>query len=310
MAYVTNFSQFNPEECGLLFPGQPQHYPFTTNIQKSSINTVDSFCMNPFGAVSNLDCPDWDPACNCWITQYMPNEPEPSGISLADLKKKTSECSLIKTKLQGSGWIGMDFSNPQCLYNCYGDTLTSEPALSPTPIDYYKIDKASLAGSPEGITFLYSIGISGISGISLISDYKNDQVPDKITKTPWKSCGSCFPYYTEYSKTNATFWGNSLKTPLLRKGQVGSYNSTKIKILVNGDSRVKTGMMVNLSIPVGGETEDKLTQKRFSGRWLIYRVERILTTFKHSMYLYLMRDGFSIEPTTALNLTGNISNLK
>jgi hypothetical protein len=225
------------------------------------------------------------------------------------LQVDTDLCKLIKEKLRDNSWIGLDFSNPQCLYNCYDGISASDPVLVPTPIDYYKVDRSSITDSPNGITFLYSMGLSGISGISLISDYSNSEIPDKIKKAPWKSSGACFPYYSEYSKTNATFWGNPLKTPLLRKGQIGSYNAIKIKILVNGDSRVKVGMMVNLNIPVGGETDDKLTQKRFAGRWLIYRIERILSTFKHSMYLYLMRDGYSIEPLETLNLTGNNSKL-
>lgn len=304
MAYITNFSNFTPEECGLIFPNQPSHYPRTTTIQKSSVNTIDSFCLNPYGAVSNLDCPDWDPACNCWITQFMPEKREPPGISLEEYKAKISECSLIQEHLKDQEWMGVDYSNPYCQYNCIGITgLAANPNLNPVPVDTYKIDGSSI--KTAGATFPYSLGLSGISGVSLITEYRPDQVADGLTSANWKTCGSCFPYYLEYSKTNATFWNTSPKTPLLRKGQIGAYNSQKIKILVNGQQNVKVGMMVNIAMPIGDETKDKLTQKRFSGRWFIYRIERVITTFKHSMYLYLMRDGYSIQSKTSPTLDPN-----
>ena len=306
MGYITNFSYFSPEDCELQFPGQPNYYPYTKTLQKSSINTVGSFCLNPYGAVSNLNCPDWDPACNCWVTQYMPEEKEPSGISLSYLKGRISECYFIEKNLKNKAeWVGVDYSNPQCTYNCFDLDKQTNPVLDPTPVDSYKISGSNV---PTGSTFTYSIGISGISGISLIDDYRFiDGPPDKVKTAPWKVCGSCFPYYMEYSRTNATFWNTSPKTPLLRKGQIGAYNSQKIKILVNGDQRVKIGMLVNIRIPIGDETGDAITQKRFSGRWMIYRIERIITASKHSMYLYLMRDGFAIEPTVALSTSNNSS---
>jgi hypothetical protein len=308
MAYITNFSHFTPEECGIQFPGQPVAYPFTATLQKSSINTVDSFCMNPYGAVSNLDCPEWDPACNCWVTQFMPDEKEPSGISLMELQKMSSECFFIHNNLGNSKeWMGVDYSSPQCSYNCYDIDLKSNPVLKPTPVDYYLINGSGIS---DGSTFPYAVGISGISGLSLITDYPTTEVPDKLKTADWKICGACFPYYMEYSRTNATFWNTSPKTPLLRRGQMGAYNSQKIKILVNGDRRVRVGMLVNIGIPIGDETNDVITQKRFSGRWMIYRIERVITSSKHSMFLHLMRDGYSIEPTTALSTSSNSTSSK
>jgi len=303
MAYITNFSHFTPEECSLQFPGNPETYPFTSTIQKSSINTADSFCLNPYGAVSNLDCPDWDPACNCWVTQYMPDEKEPSDRELLESSKLISECIYIEENLGNhKEWLGVDYSNPQCQYNCFDLTIRTNPPLQPTPVDFYKI---SGEGIQAGSTFTYSVGIAGISGLSLVEDYNVDVPADKVKTAPWKTTGSCFPYYMEYSRTNATFWNTSPKTPLLRKAQIGSYNSQKIKILVNGDHRVKVGMLVKIGIPIGDETGNSMTQKRFSGRWMIYRIERVMTASKHSMYLFLMRDGYSIEPDVSISTNSN-----
>lgn len=303
MAYITNFDNFSPEDCFIEFPNQETTHPWHTTIQKSSINTVGGFCQNPFGAVSNLDCPDWDPACNCWVTQFMPEEKEPSGISLAEMKKRISECFFIqKTLTPSKEWMGIDYAAPQCQYNCLDKSIVSSPQLQYTPVDFYKISGDGVA---DGSTFPYSIGLSGASGMSFIAGYSADAIPDTLKTADWKICGGCFPHYLEYSKTNATFWYTSPKTPLLRKAQMGAYNSQKIKILVNGDRRVKIGMLVNLSMPIGDETGDEIAQKRFSGRWMIYRIERIFTANKHSMYLFLMRDGYSIEPAKGLDTTSN-----
>ena len=317
MSYITNFTHFDKDDFILRYPGGQvasgtnAQYPHISGIQKSSINTIGSFCMSPYGAVSNLDCPDWDPACNCWITQFMPNAPEPSGISMDEMRLDIDECSLIKeaftktTEAESQGrseWWGVDYGNPNSTYNCpFCDSKLLTPAIlnKPQTIEYWKIKNVANGqglNSPNELLYPYSTGLSGISGISLSTDYAADAPTDSIQTTDWKINGGCFHNYLEYSKTNATFWRTPVKTPLLRKGQIGAYNAQKIKILVNGNYSVKPGTLINISIPIGDETNNQLTQKRFSGRWLVYKVERVLTTFKHSMFLYLMRDGFSINP--------------
>jgi hypothetical protein len=305
MAYITNFSFFNQEESGIPIPGKGITGFYLPGLQKSSLNTIGDFCMNPYGGVSNLDCPDWDPSCNCIVTQFMPTKPEPEQKTLITLRKKISECDLIKQYL-GNDWLGIDYTNPYSTFNCPGCAYeTVEPKPEERLIQAYKLKKDN--ESIQGYTgpYPYSLGISGISGIKLSTDYGPGEAPEKITKADWKCTGDCFKYYTEYSKTNATFWNTPLKTPLLRKGQIGSYNAQKIKILVNGDSRIHVGDLINLSIPIEGYPY----KKRFSGRWMIYKIERVLTLNKHSMFLYLMRDGHSLnEVTNPLDLDVNIPN--
>jgi hypothetical protein len=310
MAYINNFSNFERDDVGIpIYPNKVKDYPLLQGIQKASINTIDSFCLSPYGAVSNLNCPDWDPSCNCWITQYMPTKPEPSGISLQALKIGISECDLIKQKLNkgtdqpaAMSWLGIDYSDPYALYNCPNCKPPTKPTNfeKPTGVEYYKISYQEPLEGLRGKTavFPYSEGLLKNNGITLNQDWiKVDPqaITDDISGAEWECTGGCFPYYMEYSKTNATFWRTPLKTPLLRRGQVGSYNAQKIKILVNGDSRIKAGSVVTISAPIGDETDQTITQKRFSGRWLVYRVERVFTTFKHSMFLFLMRDGFAVD---------------
>jgi hypothetical protein len=91
--------------------------------------------------------------------------------------------------------------------------------------------------------------------------------------------GPYFKYYKEYSKTSATFWNTPPMTPLYRKAQTSLITAQRIKVLVNGSLGVKPGNIVIIDSP------------NFGGRWMVQRVQRILTAQKHSMYLYLMRDG-------------------
>jgi len=304
MAYITNFSFFNQEESGIPIPGKGISGFYLPGLQKSSLNTIGDFCMNPYGGVSNLDCPDWDPTCNCIITQYMPTRPEPEQKTLINLRKKISECDLIAQEL-GGDWLGIDYTNPYSTFNCPGCTYSS---ILPEPpkeklVQAYKLKKDN--ESIQGYTgpYPYSLGISGISGISLATDYAPTEPTEKITSADWKCTGDCFKYYTEYSKTNATFWNTGPKTPLLRKAQIGSYNAQKIKILVNGDSRIHVGDLIDVGIPIN---EDPY-QKRFSGRWMVYKIERVLTVTKHSMFLYLMRDGHVLpQSEEELDFTVNI----
>lgn len=91
--------------------------------------------------------------------------------------------------------------------------------------------------------------------------------------------GSKYKYYKEYSKTSATFWNTPAETPLLRKAQTALMFTQRAKILVNGNLSIRPGSMININY------------NNFGGRWMVYKVERIIKAQKHSMYLYLMRDG-------------------
>ena len=291
MAYITNFSHFNQEESGIQFLQKGISAAFLPGIQKSSINTVGDFCMNPFGGVSNLDCPEWDPSCNCIVTQYMPTKAEPQDKTLIKLKKNLNECSLIKKHLNDNkfneGWLGIDYTNPYSTYNCPNCQPIDITKNSEKLIESYRLKNEDDVSKGYSGPFLYSLGISGISGgITLNSEAEKDEFPERFDKdieVDWECTDGCFKYYLEYSKTNATFWNTPPKTPLLRKGQIGAYNAQKIKILVNGDSRVRVGNLINLDTSLYTDP----FKTRFSGRWMIYRIERIITHKKHSMFLFL-----------------------
>lgn len=247
-----------------------------------------SACMSPYGPVSNINCPKDNPYCQCpdKIAQLQPEQNEPTDEYLAELKNGTSECFLIKQKLSKE-WIGIDYSNPHADYNCTncvgasggsGFTATEkvseewtsyigitldEDTETETTKNYFNYDKRKLFGTDK-TTFP--------AKTSEVLDFTVDCGDDDLI-------GPYFKYYKEYSKTNATFWNTPPKTPLYRKAQTALMGTQRIKILVHGNLAVRPGKMVYVDYV------------NFGGVWMVYKVQRVITAQKHSMYLYLMRDG-------------------
>ena len=324
--YNNNFESFSREEIGVKGP-----YFNLPNIQKQTVNTADSFCFSPFGMVSNIDCPEWDPACNCVVTQFRPKEPEPTEAELVQLREKFNECSLIQKEFPEKNddiflWLGVDYSNPRSSYNCpacndylnpensqsrkanikhFKPTqtdnlyeLTQTNKLEPINVNYTEIDPNY---NPDGksIVYPYSEALSGIcSGIVGICLSKGAiNKPQTYDSTvPYKFVGDCFPFYLEYSKTNATFWNTPAEAPLLRQAQMSLLTYNRLKFMANGNYDLKPGNLVYIDYKTG--ESQGVQQKRYAGYWMVYKIERILTGTKHSMIVYVMRDGFEEDFAT------------
>jgi hypothetical protein len=302
---IENYNTFSADECGIFSGSTLENASngIPLGIQKSSINTIDGFCYNIYGQVSNLDCPPWDPGCNCYITQFRPKEQMKTDIELTKLKQEISECFFIKewlpniseTKVSenSSDWFGIDFSNQNSTFNC----RYIEGGKIPTGTS--KMITTFTPNPTEGDSkYPYSLGISGISGGLIFSKLPNeassrDDIGSGYTTWTDKINGPLFHNYLEYSKTNASFWNTNVKTPLLRRAFMALYGTQKMSILVNGDyNNIYVGKLVNIEIPISGETtESNIPHKRFAGTWMIYRIERTINAAKHTMVLFLMRDG-------------------
>lgn len=295
-------------------------FPFNPNSDErvySSKKTITSLdkedktqCLSPYGPVSNMNCPTNNPYCNCPTAAkgYAPNfrgysadnSPiidhdwdEPSETELALLKDEITECKMINEVL-GPEWMGIDFSNPHSLYNCDycfynkkknvnatgayvslpGLTTGWQPYFS-DPADpqsyYYRYDSRSVFFVKDKDTYAYAFPDYTVTGMCGPAKPANDECKD--------FGGFKFKWYKEYSKTSATFWNTPPYTPLLRKAQTALLGAQRIKILTHGDLRARPGKLIYINYP------------NFGGRWMIYKVQRVITAQKHSMYLYLMRDG-------------------
>ena len=86
---------------------------------------------------------------------------------------------------------------------------------------------------------------------------------------------------------------------MYRKAQTNLLTYQRVKIIVNGNFKIIPGDILNLNIPTGEKTS--ILSTRFHGKWMIYAVDRVITATKHSMTLYLMRDGNNISPEKTIN---------
>jgi hypothetical protein len=268
--------------------------------QKKTINSFDkdvvSDCLSPYGPVSNINCPKDNPYCTCADLIIRPESIEPSDQELVNLKNATSECAAIYDVL-GTDWFGIDYDNPHSSYNCadcvpVNDTENPEDEFGPvekSPEDwknYFQVSSSNTTDSTGETTsqttkqYYFNYDKRKIFGETPFPA-SSSEVSDLAVECNSPLIGQYFKYYKEYSKTSATFWNTPPKTPLLRKAQTSLMMAQRIKILVHGNLLINPGKIVTVDYP------------NFGGRWMVYKVERIITAQKHSMYLYLMRDGVS-----------------
>lgn len=309
MPKITKISEFQQDDWNGIRNGEENQTP--TPFYKLKQTSATSYeisefgpCMNPDGYVSNLTCPDSDPLCNCPNKHLQPDRAEPTENELVELRNKTNECFLIKRNLS-TRWFGLDYSNPHSSYNCYaGLSGTCGPvggSASISPFSFtsktegderfpYDTRKGYTHTEGDITRYSYRYNMNGISGGICGGVYA---AKEEINN---------FSDYLAYSKTNATFWNTPEKTPLLRKAQTNLLTYQRVKILVNGNFEIKPGNTVGLNIRTGyGSSQPEFT--RFDGKWMIYKIERIMTVQKHSMYLYLMRDSSKTDPSIAWEIT-------
>jgi len=201
------------------------------------------------------------------LQKYVPKNPEPTNDELLCAKLAAQECDGIKDQFNNK-WLGVDYADPTAPYNC--------SCIDPADDEWETVTKTGTT------PFLTAAPAS-----TIVADY----TPPSYSE----ACGSCFTYYTEYSKTNATFWNTPAKTPLYRRAQTSLLGYWRIRILVHGDLKIKPGKIITIDYPIGENTNIK--QSRYSGKWMVYKVKHVMTGVKHSMYLYLMRDGAAVIPT-------------
>ena len=96
--------------------------------------------------------------------------------------------------------------------------------------------------------------------------------------------GKKFCNYLGINRTNATFWGTPLATPLFRTAQMTLFNSNKIKINVYGDITVRSGDVVLVN------AYNQTGYSRFHGYWVVSSIEHSFIPERHSMTLTLSRE--------------------
>ena len=290
----------------------PSKFNTTTNVSS------DMDCISIWGPVSNLNCPNEYPDCNCptALVDLKPAYPEPTAEELEIARHRTEECNVIRDVFQRyeidyTLWLGIDYSNKDSTYNCLSYEYYGKFANSPFQKTIGLTLAEGLGSAIDGSYFPYAarkgytLGATGYAwnikdtNSILDSDPAVKQAANKVIYP--RVVGQNFPYYLEYSKTNSTFWNTPETTPLYRKAQVALLNYQRIKILVNGDFTIKPGKIIIIKRPIDNANA-KILKTRYEGTWMVYRTERIIKPGKHSMYLYLMRDYPYIDTNTKSNI--------
>jgi hypothetical protein len=243
--------------------------------------------LNPDIFSQNPDLPPYPPDyAPPHLSKFRPTVPEPNEDVLLCAKQQATECSAIKNNL-GIEWLGIDYSDPNAAYNCFCSSSETIPNNS------WWSTKGHLTESDYGLG-------SGVSDHGRLAKLPSEIQVQQIYNPPSYDIGDCgkeFEKYIEYSKTNATFWNTPPKTPLYRRAQMALLMYNRIKILVHGDFNIKPGDLINISYSLNMQNNTEIKKTRHDGRWMVYKIQRILTPIKHSMFLHLMRDGSEVNPT-------------
>ena len=281
-----------------------------------TLNTKYS-CSNPEGPVSNYDCPDDDPLCNCPCPELQP---------------KTSRVVPFSFVFGNQGFFdandGEDITGagPEITFAIIKDVFdgrdggtTLYDLISMHETETEANDVLAAGGVNAGIeydeptdTYLNT----------LFSETKECEQIESVLGEKWLGCDwenptssfSCNcpcvgEYYTKYlrfNKTVSTFWDTPPIVPLIAQAQRAALLSQQISITIRGDMSIRPGDLVNLDIisppsdlkkivgisrkyPQLPQFENNI---KYNGHWLVSTIRhKFYGTSSHRMELVLVRDG-------------------
>lgn len=240
--------------------------------------------LNPDIFIPNPNLPPYEDKTPGHLKKFKPTEIEPSEDALLCAKVDAAECPSI-TKELGKEWLGIDYGDPNSAYNCFCAEGTDRPNTS------WWSTLSQVTDQDYGLN-------SGIYDYGRLAKLPSQIEVDDYTPPTYntENCGTKFDKYVEYSKTNATFWNTPPKTPLYRRAQTSLLMYNRIRILVHGNFNIKPGDLISIDYSVNMENNTQIKKTRHDGRWMVYKIQRVLTPLKHSMFLHLMRDGSEVDP--------------
>lgn len=269
-------------------------------------------CANPEGSISNADCPDDDPLCNCPAKELIPSQ-KLVVISTYDL--------LAYPITEEQEEIVQNYINEGKLFSVVEFSENGIPSMPESAFETKK----------EGLDYIREQPIvydepTDDELDTLLEKTKECAKIEEVLGEDWLGCdwedpnsflscncpnvGDAFLEYLEYNDTIATFWNTEDYVPLYSVAQRALLNSQKIMISVAGDISIRPGDVVLLEIDginVGGEDESKRTftlipnkkNSKFNGRWLVQSIKHKIAGVKlHKMELLLIRDSLpALEET-------------
>ena len=107
--------------------------------------------------------------------------------------------------------------------------------------------------------------------------------------------GPRFKDYMEYLRTYSTYWNTPKYAPLYRMAQMSLIKSQTANAIVAGDFSKRPGDIIKITN--AHEAEQKYTEKRGSGKWMIAEINHIIDSpSNHLMGLTLIRDSNTVDP--------------
>ena len=107
--------------------------------------------------------------------------------------------------------------------------------------------------------------------------------------------GPRFKEYMEYLRTYSTYWNTPKYAPLYRMAQMSLIKSQTANAIVAGDFSKRPGDIIKITN--AHESEQKYTEKRGSGKWMIAEINHIIDSpSNHLMGLTLIRDSNTVDP--------------
>ena len=123
--------------------------------------------------------------------------------------------------------------------------------------------------------------------------------PNNISSCDCPNIGSRFKDYMEHLRTYSTYWNTPKYAPLYRMAQMSLIKSQTANAVVAGDFSRRPGDIIKINN--SQETEQKYSEKRGSGKWMIAEINHVIDSpSNHIMGLTLIRDSNTVDPNESI----------
>ena len=266
-------------------------------------------CANPNGTVSNLNCPEEDPMCNCPCKDGM--EEDGPGIEYAVVKKEPGN-EIPELVDEPAFFITLE---------------AAKIRLNQIPIIYDEPTRQDLTKLLQEAKECEKV--EELLGEEYLGCLWED--PNSPMSCSCPCIGDKFMDYIRYTRTSATFWNTPDYVPLYSIAQKALLESQVIGISINGDFSIRPGDIIYLDIDeenIKGLEEienipervhtinSSLKNSKFKGRWMVRDITHKVTGVQlHKMDLILIRDSFPVDnkveedPGVTTPVSGTIESL-
>lgn len=267
-------------------------------------------CANPGGHISNADCPDEDPLCNCPAREHIPSQKSViiSTYKLLEWQWSEEDKAAIDAWIaDGKLFVVVEYEGnvptlPEALDSAFRTYKEALNYVRQLPIIYDEPTTDELNELLEKTKECSKI--QEVLGEDYLGCDWED--PNGFYSCNCPEVGPYFLEYLEHNNTIATFWNTEPHIPLYSLGQRALLNLQEVSISVSGDLTIRPGDVIFLEIDgVESGTEEEPVRtytlspdaknSKFNGRWLVKSIKHKISGVKlHKMDLRLIRDSLPL----------------